>query len=233
MTGEDMALKAVIFDMDGVIVDSEPQYQRVEMEIVKRFDDSVTPNHFREYTGIDSVTMWARIRERFDLPQTAEELCREEERLMRQYYQSGELKVIEPTVSLIRSAHEQGFRTGIASASGKDNIAAVLRRLDIGDYVDAAVSGSEVPRHKPHSDIYLHTAHLLGVMPEECVVIEDSLAGVAAARAAGMRVIRYAAGGSREDIGGADFLVSDMAEVTLPLLEKLASGSLATDVDAR
>jgi len=228
-----MALKAVIFDMDGVIVDSEPQYQRVEMEIVKRFDDSVTPNHFREYTGIDSVTMWARIRERFDLPQTAEELCREEERLMRQYYQSGELKVIEPTVSLIKSAHEAGYRTGIASASGKENIAAVLRRLGIGDYVDAAVSGSEVPRHKPHPDIYLHTAHILGVRPEECVVIEDSPAGVSAARAAGMRVIRYAAGSSPNDIGEADYLVSDMAEVTLPLLEKLASGVVITDADAR
>ena len=224
MTGDDMALKAVIFDMDGVIVDSEPEYQRVEMEMVKKFDVSVTLDHLKEYTGIDSITMWARIRERFNLPQTSEELCREEERLMREYYKSGELKVIEPTVSLIKAAHKKGCRTGIASASGKENIADVLRRLNIGDYVEAAVSGSEVPRHKPYPDIYLHTAQLLGAKPEECVVIEDSLAGVAAARAAGMRVIRYAAGGSRDDIGEADYLVSDMAEVTLPLLEKLASG---------
>jgi HAD superfamily hydrolase (TIGR01509 family) len=175
----------------------------------------------KEYTGIDSVTMWAHIRERFNLPLTVEELCWEEDRLMREYYEKGELKAIEPAVSLIKTAHEQGFRTGIASANWKDNIAAVLRRLNIEDFVDAAVSGSEVPRHKPYPDIYLHMAELLDVRPEECVVIEDSMAGVAAARAAGMRVIRYMAGGSREDTGGADYLVSDMAEVTLPLLEKL------------
>ena len=228
-----MALKAVIFDMDGVIVDSEPEYQRVEMEMVKKYNTSITPDHFREYTGIDSMTMWGYIRARFDLPLTAEELCREEERLMRQYYESGELKVIAPTVSLIKAAHEAGCRTGIASASGKENITAVLSRLNIGDYVDAAVSGSEVPRHKPHPDIYLHTAQLLGVKPEECVVIEDSLAGVAAARAAGMRVIRYAAGGSRDDIGEADYLVSDMAEVTLPLLEKLASTDVTSNGGVR
>jgi len=224
-----MALKAVIFDMDGVIVDSEPEYQRVGMELVKKYGASVTLDYLREYTGIDSMTMWAHIRERFSLPPTAQELCREEERLMRQYYENGKLQVIEPAVSLIKSAHETGYRTGIASASGKENIAAVLRRVNIGDFVDAAVSGSEVPRHKPHPDIYLHTAQLLGVKPEECVVIEDSLAGVAAARAAGMRVIRYAAGSSREDTGGADYLVSDMAEVTLPLLEKLASGETGED----
>ena len=103
-----MALKAVIFDMDGVIVDSEPEYQRVEMEMVKKFNASITLDHLKEYTGIDSVTMWAHIRERFDLPQTAEELSREEERLMRRYYESGELKVIEPTVS-----HQKRSRAGL------------------------------------------------------------------------------------------------------------------------
>jgi HAD superfamily hydrolase (TIGR01509 family) len=219
-----MALKAVIFDMDGVIVDTEPEYQRVEMELVKKYDRSMTLDDLKEYTGINSVVMWTHIKERLNLPQSVEELYQEEERLMQEYYENGDLKVIEPTVSLIKSAHEQGYRTGIASSSEKININLVLSRLNIGDCFDAVVSGSEVPRHKPYPDIYLHTAQLLGVAAEECIVVEDSMAGVAAARAAGMRVIRYVAGGSQKDIGEADYLVSDMAEVTVPLLEKLMNG---------
>lgn len=219
-----MALKAVIFDMDGVIVDSEPEYQRVGMELIKKHDDSITLDHLKEYTGIDSLTVWSQIKERFNLPQTAEELCRAEEKLMQKHYEHGELRVIEPTISLIKSAHKKGYLTGVASSSERVNINLVLNRLNIADYLDAVVSGSEVPRHKPFPDIYLHTAELLGVGAEECIVIEDSLAGVAAARAAGMQVIRYVPGGSREDIGEADHLVFDMAEVTLPLLERLING---------
>ncbi len=184
-----MSFKAVIFDMDGVIVDTEPEYQRVELELVSNSGDAISIADFKEYKGVHPIVMWTDIKKKHHLPQTVGELYEAEKKMMEAYYKKGKLRVIKPTVKLIKQAHKNGYKTAVASASEKVNILQVLKRLRISKYFDAVVSCNDVEKSKPDPDIYLLAAKLLGVSTAECVVIEDSIAGTISAKTAGMKAL--------------------------------------------
>lgn len=219
-----MNLQAVIFDMDGVIVDTEPEYQRVELELVHQVDSSITVSDLQRYTGIHPLNMWRDVQAKYNLPQTPQQLYEQEEQRMHAYYQHGRLQVIEPTIRLIEQVHAGGYRMAIASSSEKENILQVLKRVQIEPYFDAVVSNDDVQRSKPYPDIYLLAAQRLGVAPQACVVIEDSAAGTASAQAAGMQVVRYIGGGGLPGDVQADRTVHDMREVTLASLQAMMQG---------
>ena len=213
-----MDIKAVIFDMDGVIVNSEPEYQRIELELMKRFHIPYDESDLRRFTGVNSVLMWREIKEKFpELEFTAEEIYEHEARMMREHYRSDQLLTIKPALKLINHVFESGYKMAVASSSDRENVHHVLERLNIGQYFSAIVTNDDVTRCKPSPDIYFLAARLLGVEAREALVIEDSMAGVAAARAAGMRVIWYTSEhASHED--DSVFIVSDLTAVSIPVL---------------
>lgn len=220
-----MVLRAVIFDMDGVIVDTEPEYQKVELELMKKFHIPFGTSDLQRYTGVNPILMWKEIKEKNGhLKLSANELYAYEAKMMEIYYDSGNLNIIEPTIKLIEKVHKSGQKIGIASSSEKVNICRVLERVNIGHFFDAVVSNNDVSRCKPMPDIYLLAAEILCVNPRECVVIEDSISGVASAKSAGMKVVRYINEPDSIQIKDeADYVVSNMGDVTIPLLKGLVN----------
>jgi beta-phosphoglucomutase family hydrolase len=179
---------AVIFDMDGVIVDSEPLHVRAFEEVFDQLGHGSDHGiHFPDFFGRSDRVVWESFIARHRPSQSLAELTHvKEQRYLELLHAT---QPIYPGVeSLIRTL-AANTPLGLASGSVHTMIEAVLALRGLRPLFRAVSSSQDVAHPKPAPDVFLHAAAGLGIAPEECVVIEDSAAGVAAARAAGMRVI--------------------------------------------
>ena len=180
--------RAVIFDMDGVIVDSEPRHERAFLDIVGEigYADKLAMN-FADYIGRSDTELWVDFVARHHPPQSLEELlARKRERVVEI------LRRDEPIfegLSRLLTKLDGCYALALASGSERPVVDAVLGLDNMRRFFRAVVSGSEIERGKPAPDIFLRTADLLGIAPQDCCVIEDSKPGIAAGLAAGMQVI--------------------------------------------
>ncbi len=199
---------AVIFDMDGVIVDSEPLHERATRETLAALGYPDGGGiRFRDYVGRSDGELWADFLRRHRLSVSLEELLAMKRRHLLALLASRR-PLFGGAVNLVRRL--QG-RTLLVLASGSERpvIEAVLDLSGLRDCFAVTVSGMEVPRGKPAPDIFLHVANRLKVEPQQCCVIEDSLPGIAAGRAAGMRVVAIANTHPPEELRDADYVVQD------------------------
>lgn len=214
-------LKAVLFDMDGVLVDTEPEYVRTNMKLIRRFGLPVKRAEQRRYRGMSSVAMWRDLAQKKpDAGFDVEELVRLEHEHMKEYYYAGPLKPIRPAVRLLRHCAKSGLSIAIATSSPMDYAENVLRRLSIGPFVQAVSTAEMAGQSKPEPGIFLLAAKLLSVQPEECVVIEDAKMGVLAAKAAGMKCVGVS-GSSGQDLSQADMVVRSLRGVGVEALRRL------------
>jgi len=182
-------IEAVIFDMDGVIVDTEQVWDDVRQQLVADWGGRDSEGAQRAMMGMSSGE-WSRyMHDELGLPQRPDEINREVVRRMLERYRA-ELPLIDGAVDAVRRL-ARTFPLGVASSSNRPLIDAVLATARITDCFTATVSSEEVTRGKPSPDVYLEVARRLGVAPEHCAAIEDSGAGIRAAHAAGMRVLAY------------------------------------------
>ncbi|MBL9175165.1 MAG: HAD family phosphatase [Verrucomicrobiales bacterium] len=208
---------AVIFDMDGVIVDSEPLHERAFLDTFARIGRAHDHGiHFPDYYGRSDLVVWRDFVAAHQPPQSLAELSRmKQERFLEL------LRVEQPVFpaipALVRTLASRG---PIALASGSNHavIRAVLDLSDLRRHFRAVVSADDVARGKPAPDIFLRAAELLGVPPQECVVIEDSVAGVAAGRAAGMKVIGITNSVSASQLREAHATLADYAAIQALLI---------------
>jgi len=180
--------RAVIFDIDGVIVDSEPHHERAFREVIRELGyTGLGGLNFAEYVGRSDHELWVDFIARHQPQQTlAELLVLKRQRVIKM------LRECQPIYAgLPELVGKLALPYPLAVASGSDHsvIEAVLSLRGLHQFFYVLVSASDVKRGKPAPDIFLHTAELLSVAPQDCVVIEDSRPGVAAGRAAGMQVI--------------------------------------------
>ena len=181
---------AVVFDMDGVLVDTEHLWDEVREQLTTEWGGRYTPEAQEAMMGMSS-TEWSRyLHETVGLRPAPEEINAEVVRRMLERYEA-ELPVIPGAPEAVRRLADAGLRLALASSSNRELIDAVLRRLELTALFAVTVSSEEVARGKPAPDVYLEAARRLGVPPEECAAIEDSASGIRAAHAAGMRVIAY------------------------------------------
>lgn len=179
---------AVIFDMDGVIVDSEPLHEKAFQQVFEEMGYGTTHGfHFPDYYGRSDKALWLDFIARHAPPQPFDKLMAWKQGRFLTLLEAAE-PIFPPIPSLVSDLARQA-RLALASGSNHAVIDAVLRMHGLRTHFETVVSAQDVARGKPAPDIFLHTAQRLGVDPADCVVIEDSAAGVAAARAAGMRVI--------------------------------------------
>ncbi len=181
-------LQAVIFDMDGVIVDSEPRHERAFMEVMRELGFADKLNlRFADYIGRSDQDLWVDFLARHKSPHTLAELLALKRRRTIEILRR-EQPVFDGIPALVEKL---AARYALALASGSERLVvkAVLELQDLGRVFSAVVSASDIQRGKPAPDIFLRTADLLKVPPSACCVIEDSKPGVAAALAAGMDVI--------------------------------------------
>jgi HAD superfamily hydrolase (TIGR01509 family) len=181
-------VRAIIFDMDGVIVDSEPLHERAFRAVFAEL--GLADNHgvdFPAYYGKSDLVLWRDFVARHRPPQPLEELVARKERLFSRLLQA-EQPVFDGLVPLLESVSAR-LPVAVASGSRHPTINAVLALRNLRRHFRVVVSSEDVACGKPAPDVFLRAATLLGVAPEHCCVIEDSAAGVAAGRAAGMIVI--------------------------------------------
>jgi HAD superfamily hydrolase (TIGR01509 family) len=181
---------AVVFDMDGVLVDTEHLWDEVREELTTEWGGRYTPEAQEAMMGMSSLE-WSRyLHETVGLREPPETINAEVVRRMLARYEV-ELPVVPGAVEAVRRLDGEGFRLAVASSSNRELIDAVLRRIELAALFEATVSSEEVARGKPAPDVYVEAARRLDVAPEKCAAIEDSASGIRAARAAGMRVVAY------------------------------------------
>ncbi|MBU3199904.1 HAD family phosphatase [Clostridium estertheticum] len=209
-------LKAVIFDMDGVIIDSEPAHMKLENETYKKLGIEVTGDEHHSFVGATSHYMWDSLKNKHKLNQTLDELIEYDRSKYFKYLNSDECEItlIDGVKELIKDFHENGIKLAIASSSPLNVIMAIANKFQIEEYFEVFVTGDYVERSKPEPDIFIFASKKLGVSPENCIVIEDSHNGVRAAKKAGMKCvgINSDAAGS-QDISMADLVINSFKEV--------------------
>ena len=179
---------AIVFDMDGVLLDSEPLHFAALNRALGRDGLRVNRDEYERFIGTTTEAMLESLIERYRLQRAhAEYLAEYDAAVLDQLDQARPPN--DGVVPLMQRARELGMRVGLASSSRRVWIDATLRSLSLSDAFDAIVSGDEVTRGKPDPQIYLLAAQRLSVASERCLAIEDAPNGVAAARAAGMAVI--------------------------------------------
>jgi HAD superfamily hydrolase (TIGR01509 family) len=214
---------AVIFDMDGIIIDSEENWERARLAVVAEFGGTYHADVARDVMGM-SPPEWSRyLRDRIGIPL---ELARIEREVVRQLiadYQR-DRPFYPGAIDVVRTVSGR-WPTALASSSGRDLIDLVISLADLGDAFTVTVSGAEVARGKPAPDVYLKAAELLGVDPRRCVAIEDSANGIRAGKNAGMRVIAVPNAEfppAADAVALADVVLRRIAELTPAVIDGIA-----------
>jgi beta-phosphoglucomutase len=205
------SFKAVIFDMDGVLVNSEPFYVEVEKTNFRQLGLDISEEEHQTYQGTATDRMWQLIKERHGIEHPVEELVEMTNSLVTPYFNSLEKMEPMPGVEqLIKKLKKRGIPLALASSSYPDVIEIILQKTGLKKYFDSVVSSQMAGASKPEPDIFLLAAKKLGVPPEDCLVIEDSTNGIAAAKSAGMYCIAFAGPGSElQDQSRADMIIED------------------------
>jgi len=206
--------KALIFDMDGVLIDSEPLHKQIEQDILKELGVNVSLEEHFKFASMGKE-MWDIMRQRygFNREATADELHKEKARRYLKALTSKPILPIDGLKELVTYAKEKGLVLAVASSAGIYNINLVLKAIGLEEYFSLIVSGEQVPKNKPYPDIYLKTAELLKLDVTECAVVEDSANGVKSAKAAGMFCIGFRnLSSGNQDISPADVIVDSLRE---------------------
>ena len=221
-------LKAVLFDLDGTIIDSEPLHTEAVLRILRDRAVVLGSSDLDRFIGISSSVMWEEMRERFGFTESVETLKTLQHRVNVEMLEVSESILIPGVLPLLHDIRAMGIRSAVASSSTREYIETVLAKYELDTLFDIIVSGEEVPRGKPRPDVFLRAAELLGVEPESCVVIEDSDNGLTAAREAGIRSIGFRNPNSgRQSLSLADRIVDDIREISVALLESLVDSESA------
>jgi HAD superfamily hydrolase (TIGR01509 family) len=207
-------VRAVVFDMDGVIIDSEQVWDEVREELVAAWGGLSRPEAQQAMMGMSSPE-WSRyMHDELGLAQEPAEINDEVVRRMLERYR-GDLPLLEGAVEAVRSL-AVSYPLAVASSSNRPLIDAVLATAEIAECFVVSFSSEEVPRGKPSPDVYLEAARRLGVPAGDCAAIEDSANGIRAANAAGMVVIAYPNehyAPDAEALGLADVVVGALGEL--------------------
>ncbi len=181
----------VIFDLDGVLLDSEPIYMEMNRKFFKELGAKVTPEEEQSFVGISATKMWETIQQKNGLRKSVEELKAMERELKFKTLQEKKLVPTEGVEDLLKRLKGGKVTLAIASSSLKKNIDLILHKLNLAGFFDLVVSGEDVARGKPEPDIFLKVSTHFSRPAQDCVVIEDSTNGVLAAKSAGMVCLGY------------------------------------------
>ena len=216
-------IQTVIFDLDGVIIDSEPVHFRLEKQMLDELQIAVSSEEHNSYVGMSSENMWATIVSRHNLSYQPAELVQKKYSLYIDHLLNEQnLHPIPGVADLIKELYENNFKLIIASSSPAEVIDAILKKFDLSKYFSATISGTELTHSKPHPEIFLRAAKLADSRPDECVVIEDSENGVTAAKAAGMKCIGFANPNSGvQDLIRADIIIKSFERLNTDFFNNL------------
>lgn len=207
--------EAFIFDMDGVIVDSENMYTQNEQLVFSSLGLKISSEEHAAFQGTATRDMWKILKSRYGLKQSLENLIAASNQLAFEYFEKAE--TIEPIPgirALLGRLRQKNIPTALASSSTSQIIEIILQKTQLRDFFSVIVDSTMVAESKPAPDIFLLAAKKLNVSPQKCVVIEDSTNGIAAAKSAEMFCIAFqGAFANSQDQSAADVIISDFESV--------------------
>lgn len=181
-------IKAVIFDVDGTLVDSMWIWKQVDIDFLARRKIELPVDLQKDIEGLSYTATAEYFKERFQLPDSVEDIKEEWREMADDLYKS-KIPLKSGVRELLKFIKDRGLKIGIATSNSRDLVETMMKGHQIEEYFDSIRTSCEVPRSKPFPDVYLKAAEDLGVEPKNCLVFEDTIAGATAAKAAGMRVI--------------------------------------------
>ena len=216
-------LQALLFDCDGIIADSEAHWNAIDRQHLAAFGVADYDGHLKEHIiGTSFPTALGFYREHFGIAAPLEEMIEHRTQVAAHFY-ANEIPIYSGTVETLRECRALNLKMAVATSSVGQLIRPFLQRHNIEQFFDFIVTGEQVENGKPHPDIYLKAAAGVQTAPENCLVIEDALAGLQSGRAAGARTValpdpRWHDVAAFE--GKADFQIEQLGEL-VPLVKRL------------
>jgi len=205
---------AFLFDLDGVVVDSNGLHVESWKEVARRHGfECADPDHI----GKCGLRTGAVIRDLLRWPVSEEEAARigeEKEEIYREWIQADGIHAIPGVVDFLKSAAALGIPCAVGSSAPRKNVDICLRALALDTFFGTTVSGEDVQRGKPAPDIFHRAAEGIGMPPEDCLVFEDAPAGIEAAHAASMRALAVLTSHTPAEVAAADWIVCDFMKLT-------------------
>ena len=208
-------IKTVIFDMDGVIVDTEPVHHYAYNIHFRQLNIDISPEMYASFTGNSTKNIFERLKAQFNLPDAVNSLVETKRNLFNDAFDSKEdLYLLDGVEDLIKDLHSNGMQLILASSSATVTINRIFNRFKLHKYFTHIVSGEDFPKSKPHPAIFLKAAELAQTPVENCIVIEDSTNGIMAANAAGIYCVGYDSFHSKmQDYSLANMVISNFREL--------------------
>lgn len=209
-------IKAVIFDLDGTLIDSMGVWKGIDIEYLGRFGIELPHSLQSEIEGMCFTETAEYIKAKFHLPDSVEKMKSDWNKMAFQKY-TCEVPMKPGAKEFLMKLKENGIKMGIATSNSRELAEAVARRFDFQNYITCLLTGCDVKKGKPAPDVYLNVAKRLGVAPKECLVFEDIIPGIQAGRNAGMKVCavedQYSADSREEKRRLADYYIQDYFEL--------------------
>jgi HAD superfamily hydrolase (TIGR01509 family) len=212
-----MPLKAVLFDMDGVIVDTEPLHRKAYFKTFDKLGIEVSEDLYASFTGASTKRVCDTLIETFHLGQTFEEIAKIKRDYFKDYfYNDEEFDLIPGVKDLIKHYYESGITLILASSATMTTIDMVFEKFELEKYFSGKISGADLKESKPHPEVFLLAAEMAGQPAENCMVIEDSTNGILAAHRAKIFCAAYRSPHSKnQDYTLADTVVSDYEDLQI------------------
>lgn len=216
-------IKTVIFDMDGVLVNSEPLHHEVSLVQFKDLNIDVTEEIYSTFTGNSNKMIYKKLKDRFQLSHEIDDLILAKNNLFIDAFDKKEdLQLMPGVKDLIIDLYKNGIQLIVASSSEMQIINKVFERFDLNQYFTHKISGNDFPESKPNPAIFLKAASLSEAPIEQCLVIEDSTNGIKAAKAAGIFCIAYKSEGvDSQDQSLADTIVYDFNDLDFERIKNI------------
>ena len=217
-----MRYKGIIFDMDGVLVDSEYTYFQSKSQILSEAGHEVEDSYHFQFMGTTSDYMWEKMKQEFSLPLSVAEYIQQMTALRQAMIKRDGIRVIPHVQEFVKGLSQAGLKLAVASSSSLAEIKVNLAEIGLSEYFSEVVSTEEVEHSKPAPDVYLAAAERIGIMPENCLGIEDTKNGTGAVRNAGMVCVGFANPAfPKQDLAFADRVVSSFSELDADSLTKI------------
>ena len=214
-------LKAVLFDMDGVIVDTEPLHRKAYFKMFEDVNIDVSETLYDSFTGQATLSICRTLCQHFNLSHAPEHLVSTKRKHFKHIFENDmELSLLGGVLDLIKNYHENGLTLVLASSASMPNINRIFERFDLNKYFNAKISGADLKVSKPHPEIFIKAAELAGEHTDDCMVIEDSTNGIAAAKAANIYCVGFKSPHSaNQDYSKADRIITSFDEILFSKLK--------------